>query len=439
LGRDGSAVAIVSAARRTPAQPAPAHTRGVTSAPLPGTARKAAFLGSLYLAQGLPFGFFSLALPVLLREAGQSLTAISLLGLLVLPWGFKFLWAPVLDRYAVPVLGRRRGWILVLQLALAGLIALLGLQAPSEAIYAVAAIGLLIAFVSATQDIVIDAYRADTLRPEERGVGSTATQVGYRAATWITGALALILGDVIGWRSTYLLMAALMACCVALTWLAPEPERVAASPRTLSAAVTDPLREFLGRPGAVALLALIVLYKFGDAFALKLVTAFLIKGVGFTALEVGAISKTVVIVLTLLGTFAGGLLLARIGLFRALLLFGVLQALTNLLYAALASAGRDTTLMVLALGFDNFAGGMGAAAFVAFLMALCDARFSAFQYALLSALASVARNFLGPPAAFVVDAVGWSSFFLLTFVTALPGLVLLVWLRRSVEALDGPR
>jgi PAT family beta-lactamase induction signal transducer AmpG len=394
---------------------------------------------TLGFASGLPFNLPDSTLQAWLATLDLDIRTIGWLTLVGAPYAFKFLWAPVLDRYAVPVLGRRRGWILVLQLALAGLIALLGLQAPSEAIYAVAAIGLLIAFVSATQDIVIDAYRADTLRPEERGVGSTATQVGYRAATWITGALALILGDVIGWRTTYLLMAALMACCVALTWLAPEPERVAAPPRTLAAAVTDPLREFLGRPGAWALLALIILYKFGDAFALKLVTAFLIKGVGFTALEVGAISKTVVIVLTLLGTFVGGLLLARIGLFRALLLFGALQALTNLLYAALAVAGKDTALMVLALGFDNFAGGMGAAAFVAFLMALCDARFSAFQYALLSALASVARNFLGPPAAFVVDAVGWSSFFVLTFFTALPGLVLLWWLRQPVEALDGPR
>jgi PAT family beta-lactamase induction signal transducer AmpG len=392
---------------------------------------------TLGFASGLPFNLPDSTLQAWLATLDLDIRTIGWLTLVGAPYAFKFLWAPVLDRYAVPLLGRRRGWMLVLQLALAGLIALLGLQAPSEAIYAVAAIGLLIAFASATQDIVIDAYRADTLRPEERGVGSTATQVGYRAATWITGALALILGDVIGWRNTYLLMAALMAACVALTWLAPEPERVAAPPRTLAAAVMDPLREFLGRPGAWALLALIVLYKFGDAFALKLVTAFLIKGVGFTALEVGAISKTVVIVLTLLGTFVGGLLLARIGLFRALLLFGALQALTNLLYAALAAAGKDTTLMVLALGFDNFAGGMGAAAFVAFLMALCDARFSAFQYALLSALASVARNFLGPPAAFVVDAVGWSSFFLLTFVTALPGLVLLVWLRRRVEQLDG--
>lgn len=398
---------------------------------------------TLGFASGLPFNLPDSTLQAWLATLDMDIKTIGWFTLVGAPYAFKFLWAPLLDRYALPVLGRRRGWMLLLQLLLAVLIAVLGLQgerlgvgAPAEVVYAVAAIALFVAFVSATQDIVIDAYRADTLRPEERGVGSTATQVGYRVATWITGALALILSDVIGWRNTYLLMAVVMGATVLFTWAAPEPERVAPRPRTLAAAVMDPLREFLGRPGAWALLALIVLYKFGDAFALKLVTAFLIKGVGFTALEVGAISKTVVITLTLLGTFVGGVLLARIGLFRSLLFFGILQALTNLLYALLAATGKSTVLMVIALGFDNFAGGMGAAAFVAFLMGLCDVRFSAFQYALLSALASVARNFLGPPAAYVVDAVGWSSFFTLTFFTAIPGLVVLVLLRRQVEALD---
>ncbi|MDH4022734.1 MAG: MFS transporter [Gammaproteobacteria bacterium] len=398
--------------------------------------RRVAAALTLGFASGLPFNLPDSTLQAWLSTLDLDIKTIGWLTLVGAPYAFKFLWAPILDRYALPVLGRRRGWMLLLQLVLAGLIALLGMQAPNEAIYAVAAIALLIAFISATQDIVIDAYRADTLRPEERGIGSTATQVGWRVATWITGALALILSDVIGWRNTYLLMAALMGATVLFTWSAPEPERVAPPPRTLTAAVVDPLREFLGRPEGWALLGLIVLYKFGDAFALKLVTVFLIKGMGFSALEVGAISKTVVITLTLLGTFVGGIFLARLGLFRSLLIFGILQALTNLLYALLAATGKSTTLMIIALGFDNFAGGMGAAAFVAFLMGLCDARFSAFQYALLSALASVARNFLGPPAAYLVDAVGWSSFFTITFFTAIPGLIALVLLRRQVDRLD---
>lgn len=394
---------------------------------------------TLGFASGFPFNLPDNTLQAWLATLDMDLRTIGWLTLVSAPYTFKFLWAPLFDRYALPFLGRRRGWMLVMQLALAGLIAALGLQAPNEAIYIVAALGLLIACASATQDVVIDAYRADTLRPEERGVGSTATQVGYRIATWITGALALVLSDVIGWRNTYLLMAAVMAATVAFTWFAPEPERVVRPPRTLAGAVVDPWREFLSRPGAVAILVLIVLYKFGDAFALKLVTVFLIKGVGFTALEVGAISKTLIIVMTLLGTLTGGVLLARLGLFRSLLLFGALQALTNLLYAGLAATGKSVLFMAIAIGFDNFAGGMGAAAFVAFLMALCNPQFSAFQYALLSALAAFARNFLGPPAAFVVEAVGWPMFFVVTFLAALPGLALLIVLRRAVTPLDHVR
>jgi PAT family beta-lactamase induction signal transducer AmpG len=227
-----------------------------------------------------------------------------------------------------------------------------------------------------------------------------------------------------------------MGLTVVCTWLAPEPERQVRPPRTLAEAVLEPLREFLSRPGAWALLALIVLYKFGDAFALSLSTAFLIKGVGFTAAEVGAVAKTVNILATIAGTLVGGILFVRLGLYWSLLLFGLLQALTNLLYAALAVAGHDLPVMVLAVGFDNFAGGMGAAAFGAFIMALCNARFSAFQFALLSALSSVARNFLGPPAAALVAGIGWSQFFVTTFFTALPGLVILWLLRERVRALD---
>jgi PAT family beta-lactamase induction signal transducer AmpG len=391
---------------------------------------------TLGFASGLPFNLPDSTLQAWLATLNIDLRTIGWLTLVSTPYAFKFLWAPIVDRYAPPILGRRRGWILLLQLAIAAAIAALGLQAPSEGIYAVAALALVLAFLSATQDIVIDAYRTDTLRPEERGVGSSATQIGYRAATWITGAIALILSDYIGWRDTYLLMAALMGLCVIFTAIAPEPERAVTPPPTLSAAIVEPMRDFLGRPGVWTFAALIVLYKFGDAFALKLVTVFLIKGLGFSATEVGAISKTTIIAMTLLGTLIGGLALARLGLFRSLLVFGTLQAVTNLFYAVLAAAGKSIFLMVLAIGFDNLAGGMGAAAFVALLMALCNARFSAFQYALLSALASVARNFLGPPAAFLVEHIGWSSFFVLTFVTAIPGLLLLLALRQRIAALD---
>jgi PAT family beta-lactamase induction signal transducer AmpG len=410
---------------------------------------------TLGFASGLPFNLSQGTLQAWLATVDIDLKTIGLFTLVSAPYTFKVFWAPLVDRYALPFLGRRRGWVLVFQVALAGVIALIGLQSPERNVQLVALLAFTMAFLSASQDIVIDAYRTDTLRHEERGIGSTFTQLGWRLAALISGALALVMSDRIGWHNTYLCLALVMAATMLATVRAPEPERRIEQPATLAAAVLRPLAEFLARPGAWALLALVVLYKFGDAFALSLSTAFLIKGVGFSATEVGAISKTTNLVATILGTLAGGVLFVRFGLYRSLLVFGALQAVTNLLYAWLAAAGRDLGLMLLAVGFDNLAGGMGAAAFGAFIMALCDQRFSAFQFALLSALSSIARTFLGPLAATLVDggvfsltvpgadllqlrfeAIGWHNFFIVTFFTALPGLLLLVAMRSRIERLD---
>jgi MFS transporter, PAT family, beta-lactamase induction signal transducer AmpG len=339
-----------------------------------------------------------------------------------------------MDRFVPPLLGRRRGWILLLQLALAAVIALMGINPPDERLYAVAALALLTAFLSASQDIVIDAYRTDALRAEERGPGSAMTQLGYRVGALLSGAIALMLSDLIGWRNTYFAMAVVMGLTVLFTLRAPEPERQVAPPRTLAEAVIGPLRDFFGRNGAWLLLGLILLYKIGDAFALKLLTTFLITGVGFTAFEVGAYSKTTLLVATLLGVMVGGAALARLSLWKALMIFGILQAVTNLAYAALAGVGKHVGVMVLAVGFDNFVGGMGAVAFLAFVMSLCNARFSAAQYALLSALAMVPRTFLGPPASWLAESIGWQGLFIVTFLTALPGLAMLWWLRARIEA-----
>jgi PAT family beta-lactamase induction signal transducer AmpG len=290
--------------------------------------------------------------------------------------------------------------------------------------------------MSASQDVVIDAYRTDTLRPAERGMGSTAVQLGWRLATLASGAVALVLSKFIGWRETYFLMAALMALTVVLTLAAPEPEQAVIAPRTLRAAVLEPLAELVARPGALALLTLIVLYKVGDAAALSLSTAFLIKGVGFTAPEVGAYAKPAILTAILTGTVCGGLAYARLGLYRALLVFGVLQAATNLLYSWLALMGHNVAVMITAVGLDNLAGAMGATVFGALMMALCDARFSAFQFAILSSLSATARSVIGPVAAYAVSRIGWPPFFVLTFLAAAPGLIMLWWLRERIHALD---
>jgi PAT family beta-lactamase induction signal transducer AmpG len=250
-------------------------------------------------------------------------------------------------------------------------------------------------------------------------------------------------------------MAALMGIGLAATLWGREPVLAAPPPRTLREAVVEPLKELLSRRGALGLLALVVLYKIGDAFALSLSTAFLIKGLGFTPAEVGAVAKTVNITATIFGTLLGGVLFAKLGLFRSMLLFGIIQGSTNLTYAWLATVGHDMGAMVIAVAVENFAAGMGAAAFGAFVMAMCDIRFSATQFALLSALSALARTFLGPLAGALVEGarftmtlfgqplfsivlpeLGWAKFFVVTFFTAIPGVVLLWFLRDRVRALD---
>jgi PAT family beta-lactamase induction signal transducer AmpG len=412
--------------------------RSLRLADVLGNRRVAAAL-TLGFASGLPFALSQGTLQGWLAETGLNIKTIGWFTLVGVPYNLKFLWAPLLDRFVPPFLGRRRGWIVLLQAMVALIIAVLGLQAPGDAIYVVAVLSLLLAFLSSSQDVVIDAYRTDSLRPEERGIGSTAVQIGWRVAFYVSGALAMVLSGVIGWRATYLTMAAIMGATTLLTLMAPEPEVRVQAPRTLQEAVVEPIREFFGRPGVIAVLLLVVLYKLGDAAALSLSTAFLIKGVGFTAAQVGAVAKTTSITATIIGTVLGGLAFARLGLYRSLLVFGVLQASTNLLYSLLAIKGHDLSFMVLAVGIDNLAGAMAATIFGAFVMALCDARFSAFQFALLSALSALSRTFVGPVSAVLVAQVGWPTFFVICFLTGAPGLLLLWRMRTRVEALDQVR
>ncbi|MCS6781441.1 MAG: MFS transporter, partial [Geminicoccaceae bacterium] len=265
--------------------------------------------------------------------------------------------------------------------------AFMGTLSPRDSAWLLGATALVVAFLSASQDIVFDALRADSLRPEERGAGAAASVFGYRIAMLVSGAGALILADRwLGWTATYWLMAALMAIGMIATWFAVEPEPSGAPPKSLEEAVAKPFAEFFARPGAAALLALVVLYKLGDAFAGNLTTAFLLRGPGFSLTEVGAVNKGLGLAATIAGALAGGALMTGLGLYRALLTFGLLQAVTNLGFVWLAAAGRDYAVMVAVVGLENLAGGMGTAAYVALLMALCDRRFSATQYALLSAL-----------------------------------------------------
>jgi len=408
--------------------------------------RNLAVILILGFASGLPLALTGATLQAWVTVEGVDLATIGLLTLVGIPYTWKFLWAPLMDRYVPPILGRRRGWLAITQLALAAGIAAMALCAPRTEIGVLAALAIFVAFASASQDIVFDAYRTDLARAEQRGLAAALTVVGYRVAMLTSGALALVLvaGTALmpglSWRATYLLMAGLMAACVLATLWGREPEAAAPPPRSLEEAVLAPLREFFSRPGAWTILLVIVLYKLGDAFAGALTTAFLLRGAGFGLDDIAYVNKVMGLAATIFGVLAGGALMVRLGLYRALMGFGILQAVSNLAFMWLAIAGQSYPIMILAVGFENFSGGMGTAAFVALLMALCDHRFTATQYALLSALASFGRVYVGPAAGYATDprylGLDWATFFFVTFIVALPGLALLQWKRPEIEALD---
>lgn len=395
-----------------------------SSLPLFGNRRVAVML-PLGFASGLPLALTSGTLQAWLTITGVDLHTIGILTLVGLPYTLKFLWAPVMDRFALPWLGRRRGWMMFAQVGLIIGIAVMAGTEPGRVPWLLGALALAVAFTSASQDIAFDAYRTDLLSPPERGLGAAVSVTGYRLGLLVSGALALILADRLGWQSTYVLMAGCMVLGVVTTLRSPEPLVAVAVPRTLDEAVRGPLQEFFSRSPAAALLLLIVLYKLGDAFAGTLTTAFLIRGVDFSPTDVGVVNKGMGLAATILGALVGGALMTRMGLFNALLLFGALQAVSNLAFMVLAFVGKNYAVMVSAVAIENLSGGMGTSAFVALLMALCDQRYSATQFALLSAVAAVGRVLVGPPSGYLVEAVGWGLFFFITFLVALPGLWLL--------------
>ncbi|MHB1230357.1 MAG: AmpG family muropeptide MFS transporter [Halothiobacillus sp.] len=389
----------------------------------------------LGFSSGLPLLLSSGTLQAWLTVSQVNTATIGLFALVGLPYTLKFLWAPLLDRYSVRWLGRRRSWILLMQIAISLTLLALAFTDPKSQLWPFALVALVLAALSATQDIAIDAWRTDTLSPPERGFGAALFVMAYRIGMLAAGSVAMILAQYFGWPLTYFVMALLMGVGMIATLLAPERDTLHLKPLSLAAAVVAPLREFFSRPGAWALVALIILYKFGDAFASALSTTFLIRGAGFSLAEIGLINNGLGLVITLVGGLFGGLWMMKLGLFRSLMVFGVLQAITNLGYALLAVA-PSLGVMVPVIALEHFTGGLGTAAFVALLMAVCDIRYSATQFALLSAVATLGRVYLGPVAGLTVTVIGWPSFFVLTFVAALPGLWLLFRLKAMICQLD---
>ena len=499
----------------------------------------------LGFASGLPLALTGQAMQAWLTADGIDLATIGFLSLVGLPYTFKFLWAPLMDRFDLPLLGRRRGWLVLAQLALAGALLALSAVSPKDSIRLFALLAVTVAFVSASQDVVIDAYRTDVLPPPERGLGASLNVMGYRLAMIVSGGLALIWTDPAqgggwDWPGVYRFMALLMVGAAVLSaTVLPRLERppaVASADRgarqdligfaavlaavalgvvvsdhfakpisqaliggslkttTLPAALQgrwvdllalllgiaftlplaawaarrarfvtllDGLNNYFSLPGAAAFLLFIVLYKLGDAFAGSLMTPFLLKGMAFAPAEVGVVNKVIGLWLTIGGALLGGVLMLKLGLWLALLAFGVLQMASNLGFWWLAVGGKGALpgllipafdwgfvklatatpvdgglLMVIA--FENISGGMGTAAFVAFLMSLCNQRFTATQFALLSAFASVGRVWVGPLAGVLAETIGWPVFFIASTVAAVPALVMLWWMRTTVRALEVP-
>ncbi|HSW68679.1 MAG TPA: MFS transporter [Gammaproteobacteria bacterium] len=386
----------------------------------------------LGFSSGLPLALTGSTLQAWFTQAGISLMAIGALSLIGIPYALKFVWAPIMDKVIPPFWGRRRGWIAITQMGLCAALFFLANLDPRLHAVTMGQVALFIAFFSASQDIAIDAYRTDTLLPSERGYGSAFFIFTARVSVIISGGLALILADRIGWKMTYQFMAVLMLLSASVTWFAPDIPDSIKPPNSFKAAIVEPFKDLFRREAIFLILPFIILYKFGDALALQLMSTFLLRGLDFTLTDVGIAYKTIGFAASIMGALAGGALLGRLGLFRSLLFFGIAQAFTNLLFMLLAIVGKNYSMMITSMFLENFFTGMSTTALLVFVTALCNQKYSATQFACLSALFSIGRIFLGPLAAVMVARLGWAYFYGWTFVICFPALLLLGLMRSRV-------
>lgn len=381
------------------------------------------FLG---FASGFPLLLTGSTLQAWYTQANVDIVTIGILTLVGQPYAYKFIWSPLLDRYVPAFLGRRRGWIFIFQLALIVGIFLMGLMNPAVNPFALGFLALVVAFLSASQDIAIDAYRTDLLKPNEWGMGIALNTIGYRLAMLVTGALALILADHIGWRMTYFIMASIMSLELIVTYLSPVTPNSETIPTDLREAVINPFRDFLQRKSAIAILIFIILYKMGDVFTLALGTTFLLRGIGFTLTEIGLVYKIIYMVGIFVGSYVGAVLLRKIGLFRGLWYFGIIQVLTNLPFLLLAIVGKNFSLLIATVFIESFGSGIATVAFLSFITSLCNHKYTATQFALFTAFSAFGRVFVGPVAGLMVQHLGWVQYYVWAVVLGAPG-VLMVW------------
>ena len=389
--------------------------------------RRMLFCLALGFSSGLPLWVSLTLLQAWLHGKGVSLRDIGLFNLTGLPYTWKFLWAPLVDRFSLPFLGRRQGWALCMQVLLMLSVAAFGLLDPVRSPLSVALLAVLVAFFSATQDIAVDAYRRELLSDRELGLGTAMHVNAYRLASLVPGSLALILADHLPWSMVFACVAAFMLVGVVASLLAPATEGAAPPPSTINEAVVGPFREFFARQdrlAAVSVLCFMLLYKIGDSMAAALVTPFYLD-LGFTMTEVGVVAKGVNLPATIVGLFVGGFVISRIGINRALWIFGVGQLVSTLGFAVLARVGPNLSALALVVGFEYLASGLGTAAFGAFLARSTNQRFTATQFALFSSLIALPRSVASASTGYLVEALGYGPFFVLCAGLGIPGMLLL--------------
>jgi PAT family beta-lactamase induction signal transducer AmpG len=404
--------------------------------------RRVLLILPLGFASGLPLLLTFSTLSAWLATAGVSRSAIGAFALVGTPYAFKFLWSPLIDRLPPPLpLGRRRGWGIVIQIALIAATLCLGACSPKGNLVWMGVLALFVAFLSASQDIVIDAYRVEILAPEQQGPGAAMIQTGYRIAMLVSGAGALMIAARAGWFAAYATMAALLAVGMLAFLFGPEPEPPAEEPHPrradgwgnlrhwMATAVIGPFKDFMRRPLWPVILLFVVGYKLGEAMA-GVMAMPLYVSLGFSLTQIAAVSKLVGFFATVAGALVGGIVTARFGVLRALILCGVLQSAGNLFYVLQVVGGHRLDYLALCVAAENLTGAMAGAALVAYLSDLCSPAFTATQYALLSSLAAVGRTLVASSGGVLADKLGWVPFFLLTTVATVPALLLLVWIAR---------
>ena len=405
--------------------------------------KKLIFIFLMGIASGIPLYLILSTLMIWLTRENIDLSTIGLFSLTQIPWSLKFLWAPIIDYYKIPFLhnylGKRKSWLLITQFFLIISIILLGTNDPTSELFYTAFFALLVSFFSATQDIIIDAYRIETLQESDQGAGAAMTQAGYRVGGIIAGAGALYSREIMEWKTVFLLIALLTLILMILTLFAPQNKELSIKKSKASnignylLIFIKPLKEFFNRNSllnTMLILLFILFFKLGDVIAGVMANPFYVK-LGFSNIEIANASKLYGVIATLFGVFIGGWLVKKIGIIKSLFLAGFLQIISNLLFVILSKIGPDNIFLIVTVSGENISGGLGSAAFVAYLSILCNKQYTATQYALLSSIMGIARTFLSSPSGYLVNFLGWSNFFLLSLLFGIPGILILIWMQRS--------